>query len=111
ATTRANCASPTAGLCSDTSSVLAPATSQRAEWSTAMNEALRRKAAIVGIGATEFSANSGRSEQRLAAEAVLAALEDAGLTPDDVDGIVNSDFDATNQIDVINTVGLRNIGA
>ena len=76
-----------------------------------MNEALRRKAAIVGIGATEFSANSGRSEQRLAAEAVLAALEDAGLTPDDVDGIVNSDFDATNQIDVINTVGLRNIGA
>lgn len=76
-----------------------------------MNEALRRKAAIVGIGATEFSANSGRSEQRLAAEAVLAALEDAGLTPDDVDGIINSDFDATNQIDVINTVGLRNIGA
>ena len=76
-----------------------------------MTEALRRKAAIVGIGATEFSANSGRSEQRLAAEAVLAALEDAGLSPDDVEGIVNSDFDATNQIDVINTVGLRNIGS
>lgn len=76
-----------------------------------MTEALRRKAAIVGIGATEFSANSGRSEQRLAAEAVLAALGDAGLNPDDVDGIVNSDFDATNQIDVINTVGLRNIGS
>ena len=76
-----------------------------------MTEALRRKAAIVGIGATAFSANSGCSEQRLAAEAVLAALEDAGLGPDDVDGIVNSDFDATNQIDVINTVGLRNIGS
>lgn len=74
-----------------------------------MNELLRRKAAIVGIGATEFSANSGRSEQRLAAEAVLAALEDAGLGPNDVDGIVNSDFDATNQIDVINALGLRNI--
>lgn len=76
-----------------------------------MTYALRRKAAIVGIGATEFSANSGRSEQRLAAEAVLAALEDAGLAPDDVDGIVNSDFDATNQIDVINAVGLRHIGS
>jgi len=74
-----------------------------------MSEPLRRKAAIVGIGATEFSANSSRSEQRLAAEAVLAALEDAGLGPDDVDGIVNSDFDATNQIDVINALGLRNI--
>ena len=74
-----------------------------------MSKALRRKTAIVGIGATEFSADSGRSEQCLAAEAVLAALEDAGLGPDDVDGIVNSDFDATNQIDVINSVGLRNI--
>ncbi len=74
-----------------------------------MNEALRCKTAIVGIGATEFSADSGRSEQCLAAEAVLAALGDAGLGPDDVDGIVNSDFDTTNQIDVINSVGLRNI--
>lgn len=74
-----------------------------------MSESLRRKTAIVGIGATEFSANSGRSERRLAAEAVLAALEDAGLDPDDIDGIVNSDFDDTNQVDVINALGLRNI--
>ena len=40
---------------------------------------LSRKAAIVGIGATDFSKNSGRSELRLAAEAVLDALDDAGL--------------------------------
>jgi acetyl-CoA acetyltransferase len=39
------------------------------------------KAAIVGIGATEFSKNSGRSELRLAAEAVRAALADAALRP------------------------------
>ena len=37
------------------------------------------KAAIVGIGATEFSKESGRSELSLACEAVAAAIEDAGL--------------------------------
>jgi acetyl-CoA acetyltransferase len=37
------------------------------------------RAAIVGIGATEFSKDSGRSELRLALEATSAALEDAGL--------------------------------
>ncbi|MBK7249407.1 MAG: lipid-transfer protein [Gammaproteobacteria bacterium] len=76
-----------------------------------MSGSLRRKAAIVGIGATEFSANSGRSERRLAVEAVLAALDDAGLRADDVNGIVNSDYDDTNQLDVINALGLRNIRA
>jgi predicted flavoprotein YhiN len=45
---------------------------------------LSGKAAIAGIGATDFSKDSGRSELRLAAEAVLAALDDAGLTPADV---------------------------
>ena len=44
-------------------------------------------AAIVGIGQTEFSKNSGRSELQLAAEAVRAALDDAGLKPSDVDGM------------------------
>ena len=41
---------------------------------------LSGKAAIAGIGATEFSKNSGRSELRLAVEAALAALADAGET-------------------------------
>ena len=36
-------------------------------------------AAIAGIGATEFSKESGRSELQLSAEATLAALADAGL--------------------------------
>jgi acetyl-CoA acetyltransferase len=44
------------------------------------------KTAIAGIGQTEFSKNSGRSEMRLAVEAISAALADAGLQPADVDG-------------------------
>ena len=35
---------------------------------------LRDKAAIAGLGTTEFSKNSGRSEYQLALEAVTAAL-------------------------------------
>lgn len=49
---------------------------------------LRDKAAIVGVGATELSPNSGRSELRLCLEAIRAALDDAGLTSRDVDGFV-----------------------
>ena len=49
--------------------------------------------AIVGIGATEFSKNSGRGELQLAAEAVKAALDDAGLTLADVDGMVTYTLD------------------
>ncbi|MFE2950028.1 hypothetical protein ACFXHK_23795, partial [Embleya sp. NPDC059267] len=37
---------------------------------------LRGRTAIAGIGATEFSKESGRSELRLAVEAVGAALDD-----------------------------------
>ena len=46
----------------------------------AARERLMRTAAIAGIGATEFSKNSGRSELQLAAEATAAALADAGLS-------------------------------
>jgi len=57
----------------------------RPRMSVGMPGPLSGKAAIVGIGATDFSKNSGRSELRLASEAVLDALDDAGLTPADVD--------------------------
>ena len=44
--------------------------------------------AIAGIGATEFSKESGRSELRLAVESVDLALRDAGIEPSEVDGLV-----------------------
>ncbi|MBB2912301.1 acetyl-CoA acetyltransferase [Streptosporangium becharense] len=47
----------------------------------------RDRTAVAGVGYTRFSRNSGVSTLTLACEAVLAALEDAGLTADDVDGI------------------------
>ncbi|MCW2547225.1 MAG: Lipid-transfer protein, partial [Mycobacterium sp.] len=39
------------------------------------------QAAIAGIGHTEYSKDSGRSELQLASEASLAAIRDAGLSP------------------------------
>jgi acetyl-CoA acetyltransferase len=66
-------------------------------------------AAIVGIGATEFSKNSGRSELRLAAEAVRAALADAGLAPGDVDGLVTFAMDNNAEIAVAREVGIPSL--
>ena len=68
-------------------------------------DGLSRKAAIVGIGATEFSKNSGRSELRLAVEAVRHALDDAGLTAVEVDGLTTYTMDANPEIQVANAIG------
>ena len=67
---------------------------------------LSGKAAIVGIGATDFSKNSGRSELRLAAEAVLDALDDAGLTPADVDGMATFTMDSNTEVAVARATGI-----
>jgi acetyl-CoA acetyltransferase len=66
---------------------------------------LARKAAIAGIGQTEFSKDSGRSELRLACEAVLAALDDAGLDPADVDGYCNFTMDNNPSIEINRAIG------
>src|ERR1700690_4619687 len=65
--------------------------------------------AISGIGATEFSKDSGRSELRLATEAVAAALDDCGLTPSDVDGMVTFTADTNPEIEVARTLGIGDL--
>ena len=63
-------------------------------------------AAIAGIGATDFSKNSGRSELALAVEAVGAALADAGLEPSDVDGLVSFTQDTNSEVAVARELGI-----
>jgi acetyl-CoA acetyltransferase len=63
-------------------------------------------AAIAGIGQTEFSKDSGRSELQLAAEASLAAIADAGLTPADIDGTVTFAIDPSDELSLIRTLGI-----
>jgi 17-hydroxy-3-oxo-4-pregnene-20-carboxyl-CoA lyase len=64
------------------------------------------RTAIAGIGATEFSKESKRSEMRLAVEAASMALDDAGLSPKDVDGLSTFTMDSNEEIEVA-----RNLGA
>ncbi|MCX5387666.1 lipid-transfer protein [Streptomyces sp. NBC_00083] len=69
-------------------------------------DSLGGRAAVVGIGATEFSKDSGRSELKLAVEAVHAALDDAGLAPSDVDGLVTFTMDTSPEISVAQATGM-----
>jgi acetyl-CoA acetyltransferase len=67
------------------------------------------KAAIVGIGQTEFSRHAGRTELQLACEAVTAALGDAGLTPGDVDGLVSYTVDPVEETELVRSVGIAEV--
>lgn len=74
-----------------------------------MSSTLRDRAAIVGIGQTEFSKESGRTELQLACESVAAALTDAGLTPDDVDGLVTFTLDTSEEMEVARNLGIPSL--
>ena len=50
---------------------------------------IKDKTAIVGIGWTLFTRNAGTTVANLAAEASLMAIEDAGLSVQDIDGVVS----------------------
>jgi acetyl-CoA acetyltransferase len=66
---------------------------------------VRRAAAIVGIGHTDYTTDSGRTEWQLALEAVRAALDDAGLPATDVDGVIRYSADNVNEAMVGEALG------
>jgi len=68
-----------------------------------------QRACIVGIGQTEFSKASGRSEQSLAAESILAACQDAGLDPHKLDGMTTFSLDHSDEVDVMRSLGCERI--
>ena len=49
---------------------------------------LREKAAITGIGETEYVRGSGKTPLRMMMEATLMACRDAGISPKEIDGII-----------------------
>ncbi len=68
-----------------------------------------RRTAIAGIGQTEFSKNSGRTELQLAAEASLAAIADAGLEPSDIDGMVTFTIDNSTEPALMDCLGINDL--
>jgi acetyl-CoA acetyltransferase len=68
---------------------------------------LRDQAAIVGVGYTEFSKNSGVSTLALALRAIAAAVSDAGLQLSDVDGVATHRvFDSVQAAVVVQALGI-----
>ena len=70
---------------------------------------IRDKAAIVGIGETEFSRSSGRSELQLACEAIKAACEDAGISPKEIDGVFRYELDISRETMLVSSLGIKNL--
>ena len=74
-----------------------------------MNGGLKDRTAIVGIGQTAFAKSLPQSETELAVEAVLAALDDAGIAPDEVDGLVEYSLETTDEVSLARNLGAGDI--
>ena len=70
---------------------------------------LNDRAAIVGVGQLPFSKDIGRPIGDTAVEAVLRALEDAGLKPSDVDGTVKFQMEDTQECAIARRAGVDNL--
>ncbi len=69
---------------------------------------LKDQYAIVGIGETEYSRDSGRTTRAMGVEAVRSAMRDAGLGPDEVDGMLSyHGNDSTPSPTIATDLGIR----
>ncbi len=67
------------------------------------------QAAIVGIGQTPYAKTLEASEKRLALDAILAALADAGIEPGEVDGLSSYSLETTEEIEIARNLGTGDI--
>jgi acetyl-CoA acetyltransferase len=70
---------------------------------------LRDAAAIVGIGETPFAKRLEGSEKRLALQAILAALDDAGIAPGEVDGFASYTMETTDEVEIAKCLGAGDV--
>jgi acetyl-CoA acetyltransferase len=71
---------------------------------------LKDRAAIVGIGQTAFGKALDGTEEALAVAAIKAALDDAGIAPRQVDGLVSFSIEETQPDAVARDLGMGDIG-
>lgn len=71
---------------------------------------LRDRAAIVGVGSTGFARSLPGSEHQLAAQAVLSALDDAGIDPAEVDGLSSFSMEHVGEDELARALGMADIG-
>jgi acetyl-CoA acetyltransferase len=70
---------------------------------------LKEKAAMTGVGETAYVRGSGKSAFRLQVEASLAAIEDAGLTPKEIDGIIPIGIAGAPAEDLVTNFGIEDL--
>lgn len=70
---------------------------------------IRDCAAIAGIGQSPFGKGLGRSEADMAAEAIFAACDDAGISPREIDGIVRYDIEQVDEEQILGWLGSADI--
>jgi acetyl-CoA acetyltransferase len=66
-------------------------------------------AAIVGIGETRFAKRLEASETVLAGQAILAALDDAGIAPAEVDGLASYTLETTDEVAIARNLGFGDV--
>lgn len=67
------------------------------------------RVAIVGIGETDFAKKLEPSEKSLALTAILAALDDAGIAPDEVDGLASYTLESTDEVEIAKNIGAGDV--
>ncbi len=70
---------------------------------------LKDAAAIVGIGETRFAKQLEGSEKRLAVQAILSALDDAGIDPSEVDGFASYTMETTDEVEIAKNIGAGDV--
>ena len=70
---------------------------------------LKDATAIAGIAETRFAKRLEASECQLAAEAIVAALADAGIEPSEVDGMASYTMETTEEVEVAKNIGAGDI--
>lgn len=71
-------------------------------------ENLKEKVAIVGIGETDYTRNSGVSELHLILEAARKAIDDAGIKSTDIDGMIQPMGRAKSE-DIVAGLGIQDL--
>jgi acetyl-CoA acetyltransferase len=74
-----------------------------------LNPSIKDQTAIAGIGQTAFGKGLEDSELSLASQAISAAIDDAGLRPEEVDGLVMFSMENGREVEVARNVGLGDI--
>jgi len=74
-----------------------------------MADAMKDQVAIVGIGETPFAKRLEPTELELACQAVKAALEDAGVSPHEVDALGSYTMEETQEFELARNLGFGDI--